>query len=86
MEQLDNPEVVENFEKSRKLGNHIKGGDVKLEGTGEGGSVGGEGGGGEGHSAAIMKEDSSMEGFKEDKGVESEKAAVKEEEVKAIGE
>lgn len=88
MEQLDNLEVVENFEKSRKLENHIKGGDVKSEekevegevkreGEGEGKEEVGE----EGHGVTIMKEDSSKEGaiVKEEEGAESEEADVKEE-------
>lgn len=32
MEQLDNVEIVENFDKSRKLENHVKGGEIKEEG------------------------------------------------------
>ena len=31
MEQLDNTELIENFEKSRKLENHVKGGEIKIE-------------------------------------------------------
>jgi hypothetical protein len=54
LEQLDNLEVVENFEKSRKLDNHVKGA-VKLEEKGEGkGEV--KGGGEEGHSVTMIVE------------------------------
>lgn len=87
MEQLDNLEVVENFEKSRKLENHIKGGDIKLEAkeeVGEGKGEGKEEVGEEGHGVTMMKENSSKEGLKEEEAAESEEAAV--EEVKKVEE
>ena len=40
MEQLDNLEIVENFEQSRKLENHVKGGEIKIEENVEGGEEG----------------------------------------------
>jgi hypothetical protein len=88
LEQLDNLEVVENFEKSRKLENHVKGGDVKLEvkeeekGKGEGEGKEEK----EGHSLTGMKEDSSKEGVKEEEGTATVEADVKEKEVKKLEE
>ena len=46
MEQLDNLEIVENFEQSRKLENHVKGGEIKIEENVEGGEEVGEAEGG----------------------------------------
>jgi hypothetical protein len=87
LEQLDNLEVVENFEKSRKLENHVKGGDIKLDGKGEGKGEEKEEVGKEGHGVTMMKENSSTEGVTEEEGAESEEADVKkEEEVKKIEE